>query len=74
MTLTLPRYHGTKEDLLAEKYLDKAKKQAELTPPEDEGVTSLWVGGLTPQVTQADLRDKFYGYGEIGEVTMMPEP
>merc|ERR1740130_2490259 len=67
------RYHGTKEDLLAEKYLDKAKKQAELTPPEDEGVTSLWVGGLTPQVTQADLRDKFYGYGEIGEVKMMTE-
>jgi len=67
------RYHGTKEDLLAEKYLDRAKKQAELTPPEDEGVTSLWVGGLTPQVTQADLRDKFYGYGEIGEVKMMTE-
>lgn len=67
------RYHGTKEDLLAEKYLDRAKKQAELTPPEDEGVTSLWVGGLTPQVTQADLRDKFYGYGELGEVKMMTE-
>ena len=27
------RYHGTKEDLLAEKYLDRARKQAEPTPP-----------------------------------------
>ena len=41
LTLTLPlplplpltRYHGTKEDLLAEKYLDRARKQAEPTPP-----------------------------------------
>ena len=32
------------------------------------------MGGLTPQVTQADLRDKFYGYGELGEVKMMTEP
>ena len=31
------------------------------------------MGGLTPQVTQADLRDKFYGYGELGEVKMMTE-
>ena len=40
-------------------------------------MTSLWVGGLTPQVTQADLRDKFYGYGEIGEVQLLrlePQP
>ena len=35
------------------------------------------MGGLTPQVTQADLRDKFYGYGEIGEVQLLrlePQP
>ena len=32
-TLPLTRYHGTKEDLLAEKYLDRARKQAEPTPP-----------------------------------------
>ena len=29
------RYHGTKEDLLAEKYLDKAKKQARAAPALD---------------------------------------
>ena len=34
------------------RYLDKAKKIAELTPPGDEGVCSLWVGGLTPQITK----------------------
>lgn len=67
------RYHGTKEDALAEKYLDKAKKQMELQPPEDQGVCSLWVGGLTPNISQDDLRDQFYEYGEIADVKMMTE-
>ena len=45
----------------------------ELTPPEDQGVCSLWVGGLTPSIAQDDLRDQFYEFGEIAEVKMMPE-
>ena len=46
------RYHGTKDDKLAQKYLERAQNMAELTPPEDEGVCSLWVGGLTPAITK----------------------
>ncbi|KAL1518445.1 hypothetical protein AB1Y20_002737 [Prymnesium parvum] len=67
------RYHGTEEDKLAQKYLDRANQLPALTPPEDEGVTALWVGGLTPQITQQDLHDQFYSYGEILEVKMLPE-
>ena len=42
------RYHGTKDDKLAQKYLEKAQNLAGLTPPEDEGICSLWVGGMPP--------------------------
>mmetsp|Transcript_53994 Transcript_53994/g.117751 ORF Transcript_53994/g.117751 Transcript_53994/m.117751 type:complete len:439 (-) Transcript_53994:367-1683(-) len=67
------RYHGTKEDKLAQKYLEKAQNMPELTPPEDEGVCSLWVGGLTPSITQQDIKDAFYSFGEILEIKLMSE-
>lgn len=71
------RYHGTAEDKLAQKYLDRAQTMAELTPPEDEGVTSLMVGGLPPeapgmaQIGKSDLHDAFYAHGEISEIKVM---
>ena len=51
-------------------FLSQAQNMAELTPPEDEGVCSLWVGGLTPGITQQDLRDAFYAHGEILKIIM----
>jgi hypothetical protein len=33
--------------------------------PEDASVTTLYVGGLTKDMTDEDLRDAFYSYGEI---------
>ena len=73
------RYHGTADDKLAQKYLDKASSMKELTPPEDEGITSLWVGGLPPdapgmaQISKQDLQDAFYAHGEVSEIKMMTE-
>jgi len=67
------RYHGTEGDKLAEKYLERASKFAELTPPDDEGICSLWVGGITPHITQQDLHDAFYAYGEVAEIKLLPE-
>ena len=73
------RYHGTADDKLAQKYLERAQTMAALTPPEDEGICSLWVGGLPPDapgftpVSKQDLHDAFYGYGEISEIKMMAE-
>jgi len=67
------RYHGTKDDKLAQKYLERAQNLPELTPPDDEGVCSLWVGGLTPLISKQDIQDEFYAYGEILEVKMMSE-
>ena len=66
------RYHGTEEDELAQKYLAMAESSA-LTPPEDLSVRALWVGGLTRAITEADLHDRFYPFGEVEEVKMLPE-
>ena len=73
------RYHGTQDDKLAQKYLDKAQTLPELTPPEDEGITSLWVGGLPPEapgmavIGKPELHDVFYAYGEIAEIKVLKE-
>ena len=73
------RYHGTDDDPLAKKYLERAEKMSALTPPDDEGICSLWVGGLPPdapghtQIAQADLHGAFYAHGEIAEIKMMPD-
>jgi pre-mRNA-splicing factor RBM22/SLT11 len=73
------RYHGTDDDALAQKYLDRAKSMPSLTPPDDEGICSLWVGGLPPnapghaQIGKQDIHDAFYAFGEIGEIKMMTE-
>ena len=73
------RYHGTEDDQLAQKYLDRASAMSELTPPEDEGICSLWVGGLPPDapgmavIGRQDLHDAFYAYGEVQEIKVMSE-
>jgi pre-mRNA-splicing factor RBM22/SLT11 len=73
------RYHGTDDDKLAQKYLDRAQTMSGLTPPEDEGICSLWVGGLPPdapghaQISKQDLNDAFYAYGEISEIKVLKE-
>jgi pre-mRNA-splicing factor RBM22/SLT11 len=73
------RYHGTAEDKLAQKYIERSQSMAALTPPEDEGICSLWVGGLPPdapgmaQIGRQDLHDAFYAYGEISELKVLAE-
>jgi hypothetical protein len=37
-------------------------------PAPARSVTTLYVGGLTPDITETDLRDAFYSYGEIASV------
>ena len=49
------RYYGT-NDPVAEKLLGQAKELPQLVPPEDKGITSLYVGGLGDTITEKDLR------------------
>ena len=60
----IDRYHGV-NDPVAEKLLKRAKAYPTLEIPEDKTVTSLFVGGLNETITEKDLRDNFYQYGEL---------
>lgn len=48
--------------------LDRVDTLPKLVPPEDAAITTLYIGGLTPVITEDDIRDQFYGYGELQSV------
>jgi len=65
------RYYGV-DDPVAQKLLTKADVQlSSVKPPNDSEITTLWLGGLTPAILEDDLRDKFYGYGEISAIRLV---
>lgn len=67
------RYHG-KDDPVANKLLKKAEGFAKLTAPEDTDISTLWIGGVDPlRITEEDLRDALYSYGEIRTLKMAPQ-
>lgn len=55
-------------DPVARKMLNRVDTMPKLAPPEDAGITTLYVGGLTPVITEDDIRDQFYSYGELQSV------
>lgn len=65
--LFLCRYTG-QDDPVAEKILRLAasrSKAESIEPPADPSITTLHVGGLTKDINSQDLRDAFYGFGEL---------
>lgn len=64
------RYYGI-NDPVARKMLRRAGEMPSLTPPEDEAIMTLYIGGLNPDITEDDLRDKFYSFGEIQSVKVI---
>eukprot|EP00850_Spirogloea_muscicola_P005596 SM000026S08845 [mRNA] locus=s26:1516:3864:- [translate_table: standard] len=65
------RYYGV-NDPVAAKLLRKAADMPSLSPPVDANVKTLYVGGLDTRVTEEDLKDQFYGYGEIESIRLVP--
>lgn len=46
-------------DPVAIKMLNRVDTTSKLAPPEDASITTLFVGGLTPVITEEDIRDHF---------------
>merc|ERR1719502_1946895 len=44
-----------------------------LEPPSDTTITTLYVGGVTPDISESDLKDEFYAYGEIKSIRLVPQ-
>lgn len=70
------RYYGT-NDPVAEKILNRAAAAPTLSPPADTTITTLYIGNLGPsgaqQVTEKDLNDFFYQYGDIRCLRVLTE-
>jgi len=64
------RYYGS-QDPVAAKIMKRAATLPSLDPPEDPHVTTLYVGGLDETITEEDLRDSFYAYGEIRSISVV---
>ena len=65
------RYSGN--DDLSKRYLRRAREAApNLEAPKDTSIMSLWIGGVeAPPITEQDIRDIFYSYGEIRAVRLL---
>ncbi|XP_070544390.1 pre-mRNA-splicing factor RBM22-like [Ptychodera flava] len=64
------RFYGV-NDPVASKLLRRAATMPKLESPEDRTVTTLYVGGLGDKVTEQDLRDHFYQFGEIRSINVV---
>lgn len=65
------RFFGV-NDPVADKLMKRYQDMPKLRPPDDSTITSLYIGGVTPDITEKDLRDIFYQYGEISHVNLVP--
>ncbi|KAM3180905.1 RNA binding motif protein 22 [Hymenolepis weldensis] len=63
------RYYGN-DDPVAAKLLSKSRAMPTLTPPEDRTITTLYIGGISEDITEQDLRDHFYQFGELRSVSV----
>ncbi|CAK0786800.1 hypothetical protein CVIRNUC_010014 [Coccomyxa viridis] len=64
------RYYGV-NDPVADKMLNRVNAMPKVEPPEDQTVTTLYVGGIAPEVQESDLKDYFYPYGEITSIKVI---
>lgn len=64
------RYYGS-NDPVAEKLLRRVADMPRPVPPEDQSVTTVYIGNVGEHITEKDLRDYFYQFGEIRTVSVV---
>ncbi|KAI8093569.1 uncharacterized protein BX664DRAFT_295391 [Halteromyces radiatus] len=65
------RYRGI-NDPVAKKILSKTTNmRSSLAPPEDKSVTTLFITGVEPKITQEDIKGFFYAFGEIKSIIVI---
>ncbi|CAI8048528.1 Pre-mRNA-splicing factor RBM22 [Geodia barretti] len=65
------RYYGS-NDPVADKMLKQVSEMPQLTAPEDQTITSLYVGGVEGDINEKDLRGHFYQFGEVNSIHLVP--
>lgn len=67
-------FYYSENDPVAMKLLRKAGETSNLEPPEDESINTLYIGGLNSgTILEHDIRNQFYGYGEIQSIRILAE-
>lgn len=51
--------------------MKRASQLPSLDPPEDKTITTLYVGNIAEHLSEKDIRDHFYQYGEIRNITLV---
>jgi pre-mRNA-splicing factor RBM22/SLT11 len=64
------RYYGV-NDPVADKLLTRESIK-EPIKPEDTSITTLYIGNVDRRVSEQDLRDQFYHFGEISSLLLVP--
>lgn len=64
------RYYGV-NDPVAQKMLARQESK-EPAKPADTSITTLYIGNVDRRISEQDLRDQFYFFGEISSLTMNP--
>ncbi|CAO3624667.1 unnamed protein product [Cunninghamella echinulata] len=65
------RYLGV-NDPVAKKILNRTQNmRPSLAPPEDKSVTTLFITGVEPQITQEHIKGFFYAFGEIKSIIVV---
>eukprot|EP01120_Amphizonella_sp_Union-15-10_P013454 TRINITY_DN6231_c0_g1_i1.p1 TRINITY_DN6231_c0_g1~~TRINITY_DN6231_c0_g1_i1.p1 ORF type:complete len:411 (-),score=72.13 TRINITY_DN6231_c0_g1_i1:111-1343(-) len=66
------RYYG-RNDPVAKKLLRRHDDfTSKIAPPSDKDVKTLYVGNVDSRITEQNLRDHFYHFGEILSIKMVP--
>lgn len=60
-----------RNDPVADKIMKRAAQLPTLDPPEDKSITTLYCGNISEHLTEKDIRDNFYQFGEIRNITMV---
>lgn len=68
---TRDRYYGV-DDPVALKMLKRNSERPSIQAPANQKISTLWIGGLTDRISDGDLRDVFYHYGEIRAIKIVP--
>lgn len=63
------RFYGI-ADPVAEKMMERYNTMPALELPEDKSITTLYAGNLGDKVTEQELRDHFWQFGEIRSISM----
>ncbi|KAJ3227780.1 RNA binding motif protein 22 [Chytriomyces hyalinus] len=64
------RYYGH-NDPVAKRMLNRTDKSSSLQKPTDTSVTSLFITGIEPDITQDDLREHFHPFGDIKSIVVV---